>query len=172
MMPPPTRGPDARAVRIRRAQRTDVGALAALFERYRAFYGAPADPVRVERFLDARIDREESTVYLACDAAAEPVGFVQLYPSFSSLALRNTEVLNDLYVVPTRRRSGIATLLVAAALEHAVRRSAVAIELETQWANASARALYRKFGFRSDPEFARLRLALSTPPEPAPLSER
>jgi ribosomal protein S18 acetylase RimI-like enzyme len=158
----PLSSPRLSEVRIRRARRSDVPRLEQLFEQYRAFYGAAPDAAGAARFLRERLTRSESVVFVATAGERSPelVGFVQLYPSYSSLAMRNTEILNDLFVVPGRRRMGIARRLIATAIEYARHRGATSIELATQYTNASARSLYREFGFEDDTEFARLRLSL------------
>jgi ribosomal protein S18 acetylase RimI-like enzyme len=149
-------------VRIRRAARSDVPKLAPVFEQYRAFYGAAPSAEDAARFIDERLARGESALFVAMQGEHPPevVGFVQLYPSFSSLAMRSTAILNDLFVVPNRRRMGIARRLMATALEHARSCGASSVELATHHTNASAQALYREFGFREDTEFARLSVVL------------
>lgn len=42
-------------------------------------------------------DNEESIVFMAFDDN-EAIGFVHLYPSFSSVSMKQTWVLNDFYV--------------------------------------------------------------------------
>lgn len=162
MAMPTMTSPGAPELCIRRATRADVPQLADLFEQYRAFYRARPDRAAAVRFLEERLDGEDSTVFIAIMGASGPemVGFVQLYPSFSSLALWGTEILNDLFIVPGRRREGIARMLLATAIEYARQRGAASVELSTQHTNRSARALYRELGFEDDLEFARLRLAL------------
>ncbi len=148
---------------VRRATMADLPRLTLLFEAYRAFYRVPPSEVRARNFLAQRIARGESVVFVA-EVAATPrdcVGFVQLYPSFSSLALGRTEILNDLYVEPAHRRGGIAMALVSAAIAHARSRGATRLELATEHGNAGALALYRALGFEPDSGFARLALELA-----------
>lgn len=147
---------------VRRATMADLPRLTLLFEAYRAFYRAPPSQAGARDFLAQRIARGESVVFVA-EVAATPhgcVGFVQLYPSFSSLALARTEILNDLYVEPAHRRAGVGLALVGAAIAHARSRGAARLELATEHGNAGALALYRSLGFEPDAEFARLALAL------------
>jgi ribosomal protein S18 acetylase RimI-like enzyme len=88
------------------------------------------------------------------------VGFVQLYPGFSSLSLGRAWVLNDLYVAPEARRHGAARLLMEAARRHGVRTGAVRIELATAKTNRAARALYDALGYELDDHFDYLSLRL------------
>jgi ribosomal protein S18 acetylase RimI-like enzyme len=86
---------------IRQATLEDLDAVAPLFDAYRQFYQQPHDLPLARAFLQARLSAGDSIVYLAEDEGAA-VGFVLLYPLFSSTAPRPGRIwlLNDLYVVP------------------------------------------------------------------------
>ena len=148
-------------IRIRRARATavDVARLAPLFEAYRQFYKKPPRRVAARRYLAQRLRRGEAVVFLA-ELGRSSVGFVQLYPGFSSLSLGRAWVLNDLYVAPEARRHGAARLLMEAARRHGVRTGAVRIELATAKTNRAARALYESLGYECDDEFDYLSLRL------------
>src|SRR5690554_7323702 len=47
------------------------------------------------------------------------VGFTQLYPTFSSVSMARTFVLNDLFVSPEARKSGVGRGLLSAAAHYA-----------------------------------------------------
>ena len=137
-----------------RAGAQDSGRLAPLFDGYRGFYGRASDLEGAERFLRGVLERDDSIVLFA--AAAEDgavLGFVQLYRSFSSLRMRPTLVLNDLFVRPDARRRGIARSLVRAARTLAREQGAATVQLETAKSNHSARALYVSEGYALDEEF-------------------
>src|SRR5579859_667244 len=87
--------------------------LAGLFDAYRQFYGQEPDLSGARRFLEARLRGRDSVVFLAFadDATGTGVGFVQLYPSFSSVAMKPIWILNDLFVAPQSRRAGVARSL-------------------------------------------------------------
>src|SRR5688500_10548718 len=109
---------------IRRAASGDLEAVTVLFDAYRQFYGAASDVAAARKFLAARLERAESVVLLAFDSTAEgnsadPVGFAQLYHSFSSVSLGPIVVLNDLFVKPGSRKSGAGRHLVAASAAYA-----------------------------------------------------
>ena len=72
-------------VSIRRAASTDLDALAVLFDAYRVFYEKKSDPEGARRFLEDRLQNNDSIVFLAFDKHGEPLGFTQLYPLFSSV---------------------------------------------------------------------------------------
>jgi GNAT superfamily N-acetyltransferase len=137
---------------VRQAVLSDLPFLASLFDAYRQFYGRAPDLAAAESFLRERLSRQESTVFLA-HAEIGPVGFTQLYPSFSSVSLARTFILNDLFVVPTHRRTGVGSALLHAAVEHARSLGAVRVSLNTDIRNTSAQATYEATGWKRDREF-------------------
>ena len=134
------------SIAIRRADANDLDALARLFDAYRQFYKQPGDVAAARAFLAERIARDESVVLVA-EHASNAIGFVQLYPVFSSVRLGRTWLLNDLYVAPQARRLGAARALLDAACAFARERGALGLELETAGDNANAQALYRSAGW-------------------------
>ncbi len=146
---------------IRPATLADLAALVPLFDGYRRFYRQPSDPARAERFLRERLERAESVVFLALDEG-EALGFVQLYPSFWSVAACRSWILNDLYVVPERRGEGIATALLECARRHAATTGAGGLSLATERTNRSAQRLYEKHGWLRDEEFLHYELPVSS----------
>jgi ribosomal protein S18 acetylase RimI-like enzyme len=146
---------------IRRASAADLDVVAPLFDGYRRFYGQPSDPALAETFLRERIEADESVVFLAADAAeGAGLGFVQLYPSFSSVAARRIWILNDLYVDPAARRRGVGRALLDAAAGHARATGARRLVLSTAVANTAARTLYEAYGFQRDEQFLGYKLEL------------
>ena len=79
---------------VERAGLEHVERLAPLIDAYRGFYGQPSDVAAAAEFLRARLDRGESVVLMAVDGDGEtPLGFVQLYPTFSSVRLSPVWIL-------------------------------------------------------------------------------
>ncbi|MFF4489543.1 GNAT family N-acetyltransferase [Streptomyces sp. NPDC001544] len=146
-------------VSVRVATLADLTAVTELFCGYLAFYRVTvADETRPERFLRDRLENGESLILLA-ETDAGPVGFAQIYPTFSSLSMGRVWTLNDLYVEASGRRCGVGRALVRSCVERARAAGAVGIQLETASDNAGAQALYRSEGF--EPEaFAAYFLAL------------
>lgn len=152
------------AIAVRRAGLDDLGDLVPLFSDYRVFYGQPRDPETARQFLHARLGRGESTVFVAhVDGVqhAPPIGFVQLYPMFSSVRAAKLYILNDLYVAEHARRSGVALALLSAAADFGQREGAIRLELETAHDNHGAQALYRGQGWRDYDETKRFHLPLA-----------
>ncbi len=139
-------------ITIRQAVLSDIDALAFLFDNYRQFYGRSSDVGAAREFLTTRFNHGESVVFIAHEDNT-PVGFVQLYPSFSSVSLARTFVLNDLFVREQWRRSGIASQLMAAAVEFAKSSDAVRLSLSTAITNGTAQAVYQSSGWKRDEQF-------------------
>jgi GNAT superfamily N-acetyltransferase len=141
-------------VSLSRATTADLDALQPLFEGYLRFYGKPVDAAQVRAFLDARIRNGESAVFLARDAGSgDALGFVQLYPAFSSTQLGRSWILNDLFVVPEARGRGVSKALMQAARQLAVETGACELFLQTARDNAVAQSLYASLGWARDDEF-------------------
>lgn len=153
-------------VDVTRAQFADVDLVAPLFDAYRQFYGAASDLAAGHWFVAQRLLREESVVLLARrhdpsdGRRATADGFAQLYRSFSSVAMKRLYVLNDLFVVETRRGRGVGRRLVDAAADHATATGAAYLQIATQRTNARALGLYESMGFVRDTEFMHLSLTL------------
>src|SRR5688572_3675714 len=137
---------------VSRATPPDLPALLPLFAGYRAFYGHAAEPARAEAFLLDRMERGESVVLLA-RRDGRAVGFVQLYPIFSSTRMARAWLLNDLFVAPADRGTGTASALLEAARAFGRETGAVELMLQTARDNAAARALYEKHGWVRDEHF-------------------
>jgi GNAT superfamily N-acetyltransferase len=137
---------------IKRASIADLEALAPLFDGYRQFYGQRADLAAARAFLDERLRRDESVIFLAVDdeGGNGALGFTQLYPSFSSVSVGRLWILNDLFVNPRVRRGGVGRRLLERAREWAVETSAKRLTLATAVDNIAAQALYESCGWRQD----------------------
>lgn len=136
---------------VRRAGESDLNELAVLFDGYRQFYGQQTNVEGARNFLRARMQNNESVVYLG-ELDNGPAGFVQLYPIFTSVGMQRVWLLNDLYVADNARRSGMATALMHAAHQMARDDNAAGVMLETQINNRDAQALYEKLGYRRNEE--------------------
>ena len=140
------------ATTVRTATPHDLTELVTLFDAYRVFYGQASDLVAARDFLTQRMEHGESTLLIA-HIDADAVGFTQLYPSFSSVRMRRTCVLNDLFVTPSARRHGVGSALLRAAQAHAQRMGAVRLTLSTAVDNHDAQALYASQAWQRDDQF-------------------
>ena len=137
---------------VRPATPADLERIAPMFDAYRQFYGKPADLDRARDFIRERLERGESVIFLAEDESGGALGFVQLFPSFTSVEARRLWVLNDLFVAEEARGRGVGRALMNAAREHAVRTGAKRLTLETMEDNERAWSLYEALGYvKSEP---------------------
>src|SRR5690242_6316820 len=144
---------------IRQATVSDLDKLVPLFDGYRQFYRQASEPDRIRQFLLDRFERSQSVILIAVkDGTA--VGFTQLYPSFSSGALAQIFILNDLFVDPDARLIGTGSALLQAAAEYGRRVGALRLVLSTEVTNMPAQALYEKRGWKRNTEFYTYELTL------------
>lgn len=140
-------------LQVRLASIHDLDMLVPLFDGYRQFYRQVADPAGSRAFLAERFAHLESVILLASDEQGEGLGFVQLYPLFSSVRTVRVYLLNDLFVAPLARRYGVASALLRAAADHARALGAARLWLQTAQDNTPAQALYESLGWQRDHEF-------------------
>lgn len=136
-------------INIRQAVVGDLDALSVLFDGYRQFYGRAGDLAAARNFLLERFNRAESVLFIAHEGT-EPIGFTQLYPSFSSVSLERIYILNDLFVNELGRRKGTGSKLISAAIHFARTAGAIRLGLSTAITNTGAQALYEAQGWERD----------------------
>jgi ribosomal protein S18 acetylase RimI-like enzyme len=144
---------------VRRARRDDLDALAPLFDAYRRFYEQPGDIALASAFLDERLERGDSVIFVA-EAEQQLLGFCQLYPSWCSVAAARIFVLYDLFVDDGVRRAGAGRQLMLAAQAFGREAGAARLDLSTARTNARAQALYESLGWRRDDVFLTYSLSL------------
>lgn len=138
---------------IRRASISDLAALAVLFDAYRQFYEQASDVALAQDYLRARLTADESIVFVSADAKGALQGFVQLYPTFCSVAAAPILVLYDLFVAATARRGGVGKQLMLAAQAYGREQGAARLELSTALDNLAGQALYEALGWQLDEDF-------------------
>ncbi|SCX47336.1 GNAT family N-acetyltransferase [Variovorax sp. EL159] len=143
----------------RQATILDLQELVPLFDGYRQFYERPSDVSGAHAFLLERFRHSESVIFLA-HAGSEPVGFTQLYPSFSSASMARIFILNDLFVREDARGKGVSKKLIDAATEFARAIGAARLTLSTAVTNSHAQAVYESLGWRRDEQFRVYNFAL------------
>ena len=131
------------AITVKKAAIEDVSIVALLFDAYRQFYKQPTDVEAAAEFISARLQNNESVIFIAFDNE-DAVGFTQLYPIFTSVGMKKTWLLNDLYVAATARGKGAATALLDAAKELGLATNSKWLLLETANDNFNAQKLYEK----------------------------
>lgn len=137
----------------------DLEEVSRLFDQYRVFYKKSSNIEAARTFLQERFQKNESTMFVARDQELM-VGFTQLYPSFSSVSLKRTWILNDLFVEEPYRKKGVAKSLIKAAERFARKTGAVRIILATQISNTAAQSLYESLGYVKDKDLYHYALQL------------
>jgi GNAT superfamily N-acetyltransferase len=125
----------------------DLEHLADLFNQYRVFYKQATDLPAARGFIKERMMKKDAVIYIASEED-KLLGFVQLFPLFSSVQMKPLWLLNDLYVESSHRRKGVARQLIAAAKQHSKVSGAGGLMLETGRANHEGNALYPSEGFQ------------------------
>lgn len=125
--------------------------LVPLFEGYRKFYKAAANPDAAKQFLSDRINKEESIIFIAY-IDEQAVGFTQLYPSYSSVSMQRLWILNDLFVDPVHRGKKVGEALLRVGKDYTKRTKAKSLILETANDNP-AQKLYEREGWIKDEEY-------------------
>jgi GNAT superfamily N-acetyltransferase len=103
-------------------------------------------------FLKKRMKRNESVIFVA-EERKELIGFTQLFPIFSSVSIKRTWLLNDLYVDEKARGKGAATQLLNAAKEFGIETESKWLLLQTAADNFTAQKVYEKNGWVRDTDF-------------------
>ncbi len=129
---------------IRRAALEDAIDVARLLHDFNAEYDDPTPPVPLLAERVRELLAEEAIVVLL--AGAEPAAGLALFrirPSLWSAA--NDVYLEELYVVPEKRRMGLGRALLESAMDAARQAGANHFELTTGEDDVEARALYESF---------------------------
>lgn len=146
-MPEP-RHAEAASLTIVQATVDDLDALADLFDAYRVFYRQASNRAMARGFLRERLQRGDSAIFIAREVAGgAALGFIQLYPAFSSVSVGRVWILNDLFVAREARQRGVARALMARARAFATASGALRLVLETAEDNGPAQTLYESLGY-------------------------
>ncbi|MBV8246409.1 MAG: GNAT family N-acetyltransferase [Candidatus Eremiobacteraeota bacterium] len=137
---------------VARASEGDFPRLAELFSAYRSFFSKIDDVVEAERFLRERMAADESVIFVARQADV-PVGFIQLYPLWSSWYCKRIWFLSDLYVDEAWRGRGIGAHLVDAVKDFAMQTGASSAMVELPKSEPHLEKFYAGLGFARDEVF-------------------
>jgi len=126
----------------------DLPDLLPLLRGYCDFYGvAPADErlLALARALIADPERDGIQL-LARDGDGRAMGFATVYWSWETLAAGRIGVMNDLFVAPEGRGSGLAEALIEACRARCAERGAQKLAWQTARDNHRAQAVYDRIG--------------------------
>ena len=139
--------------KTRRADINSVEKIAVLFNAYRQFYEQEPNLEFAKEFIGARLNNNESIIFIAEDETQTALGFCQIYPSFCSVLGAPIYVLYDLFVSPAARKSGLGKMLLEQAHEHAKVNNIQRMDLTTAKTNLNAQSLYESLGWVKDEIF-------------------
>jgi GNAT superfamily N-acetyltransferase len=143
----------------------DLPELLPLLRAYCDFYEVtPSDAALLELSRALLADpRREGLQLLARDDAGRAVGFATLFWTWQTLSAARVGVMNDLYVAPEARGTGVAGALIDACLQRCREQGATELIWQTARDNARAQALYDRIGATRDDRW----LDYSLPVDPA-----
>ena len=136
-------------MKIRQANIDDLETVSILFTKYRIFYEKESDLKGAKNFIKNRIENEESIIFIA-EYGEVIAGFVQIYPTFSSVSMKKSYILNDLFVDEKFRRNNLGESLINEVFKYAVSKDAKYVTLETSIGNINAQKLYEKMNMKID----------------------
>jgi ribosomal protein S18 acetylase RimI-like enzyme len=100
-----------------------------------------------KRFLNERMVKNESVIYIAVEENNNVSAFVQLYPFFTSVGMKRSWLLNDLFVKVEFRKKGLAKKLIEQCKLLVQETNANGLLLETSINNEEGNKLYPSIGF-------------------------
>ncbi len=147
----------------------DLEALLPMMRAYCDFYeAAPGEAalLMLARALIAEPDRHGLQL-IARERDQEAIGFATLFWTWDTLAAAEIGLMNDLFVVPSRRGRGIGRSLIEACAARCRKRGAARVDWQTAPENAPAQRLYDTFGAQREQALVyALELGLSAGPGP------
>jgi len=138
-------------LRIRPAGSSDREVVHGLLSAQMVEHRLPAEPERIDRGLDAAFRPGSPAWLFLAERDGQAVGVFLANQIVSVEKGGETLWIEELYVTPAARRTGVARALLAHALDQARRRGLRAFDLEVVPTQAAALALYRALGFGDVP---------------------
>lgn len=137
--------------RIARVEEHDLPELLELVDAYLAFYDTSAERADLEALCRALLgDPEREGVQLiARDEDGTAVGFATVYWTWTTTGVGRQATMNDLFVAPAARGTGLADALIDACLDLAREHGAVRLQWVTGPDNGRAQAVYDRVGGRA-----------------------
>ena len=134
-------------LRIRPAGPSDRDVVHGLLTAQMVEHRLPAEPERIDGGLDAAFRPGSPAWLFLAERDGQAIGVFLANQIVSVERGGETLWIEELYVTPGARRTGVARALLAHALDEARRRGLRAFDLEVVPTQAAALALYRALGF-------------------------
>ena len=132
---------------IARVTEADLNELLPLMRAYGDFYEvAPSDDALLALSRGLIADPEREGVQLQARNEGRAVGFATIFWSWATTSAERIGVMNDLYVAPEARGTGVAEALIDACRAECAVRGAGKLTWQTAPDNAAAIKLYERVG--------------------------
>jgi GNAT superfamily N-acetyltransferase len=139
-------------VHIEVVTEADLPDLLPLMRAYCDFYGVrPSDDELLALARALLVDPDcEGFQLIAREDAGRAVGFASVYWNWSTLAAARTAIMNDLFVHPDARGSGLAESLIEECRARSGRRGATSLGWQTAKDNYRAQTVYERIGAKRE----------------------
>ena len=132
---------------IGRVTQADLGELLPLMRAYCDFYEvAPSDDELLSLSRALIADPEHEGVQLLARDEGRAVGFATIFWSWATTSAERIGVMNDLFVAPEARGTGLAAALIEACRAECAARGARKLTWQTALDNAAAIKVYDRVG--------------------------
>ena len=132
---------------IERVTKTDLTELLPLMRAYCDFYEvAPSDDELLSLSRALIADPEHEGVQLLARDEGRAVGFATIFWSWATTSAERIGVMNDLFVAPEARGTGLAAALIEACRAECAARGARKLTWQTALDNAAAIKVYDRVG--------------------------
>ena len=135
---------------VKEAYIDNLDSIVNIVKAYREFYGVEQQKEEeVKLFLKTRLENNQSKIFIAINKEEKVVGFIQLYPSYSTVSLKPQWILNDFFVHPDYRHQGYGQALMNFVKDY-FNNKAKGFILVTDKDNLTAKAFYAHNGWKTD----------------------
>ena len=132
---------------IERVTETGLVELLPLMRAYCDFYeAAPSDDALLSLARALIVDPEREGVQLLARSEGRAVGFATIFWSWATTSAERIGVMNDLFVAPEARGTGLAAALIEACRAECAARGARKLTWQTALDNAAAIKVYDRVG--------------------------
>lgn len=122
-----------------------------LMRDYCDFYGVDPSDSELASMCESLIENpEEGMQLIARDREGRAVGFATLFWTWQTLTASRVAVMNDLFVAPEARGTGLADALIAACAGRCAERGVSTLTWQTAPDNLRAQAVYDRVGAVSE----------------------
>lgn len=125
----------------------DLGDLLGLMRSYCDFYGVSPTDENLIALSKELIQHPSEGMQLICrEKSGNAVGFATVFWTWSTLSASRVGVMNDLFVVPEARGTGVADALIERCASECRAKGANELVWQTALDNARAQAVYDRIG--------------------------